>query len=173
MARIMADPSRARRGFSRSVLLPAFGLALASLLLGTASNLVSPRRIPWVEDWSQYIESKALREGITLVTTPQAVDYFRRGTHVFLDARHEADYQKARIPGAFSLPFDAMEEKAGDVQLLLSPSQPVVTYCSGKNCDESFLLTVELRKQGFTNVVLYAGGMDAWIASGHPAERGP
>lgn len=148
-------------------------IVAVSLLLGTASNFLSPRRIAWKEDWSQYIESKALREGIALVTTPQAFEYFQKGSHIFLDARHGGDYRQGRIPGAFSLPFDAQDEKAAEVQALLSPSQPVVTYCAGKNCDESFLLTIELRKQGFTNVVLYAGGMDAWIEAGHPAERGP
>jgi rhodanese-related sulfurtransferase len=47
-----------------------------------------------------------------------------------------------------------------------------MTYCSGKNCDESFLLTLYLRRQGFTNVVLFTGGFETWTARGHPVERG-
>ena len=43
-----------------------------ALVFGTLANLVSPRRIPWVGDWENYIETKALKEKITLITAAQA-----------------------------------------------------------------------------------------------------
>ncbi len=126
-----------------------------------------------MEDWSHYIEAKALENGITLITSAQAWDYFEKGTHVFLDARPNTDYAAGHIPGAFSLPYDAMEDHFMNVQMLLTPEQPLVTYCSGKECDESFLLTIFLRDQGFTNIVLFADGIEAWNEAGHSEEGGP
>lgn len=148
-------------------------LLLAAAACGTVANLVSPRRIPWVEDWAHYIEARALREGIALVTPGRAWDLLAAGTHVFFDARPAADYEAGHIPTAVSVPYDGVEEAMPRVQMLLTPAQPIVTYCSGRECDESFLLTLYLREQGFTNVVLFAGGFERWRAAGHPVEGGP
>jgi rhodanese-related sulfurtransferase len=156
----------------RAVLPEVVVLLLVSILLGGAANLVSPRRIPWVEDWTHYIEAKALKAGVTLVTAKQVEDMIHGGTYVVFDARPEADYQAGHLPGAVSLPYQFVEEALAGAQALLTPAQPIVAYCSGEDCDESFLLTLYLRKQGFTNVVLFAGGFDQWKAGGHPVEDG-
>ncbi|HPF99661.1 MAG TPA: rhodanese-like domain-containing protein [Kiritimatiellia bacterium] len=159
-----------------SALRPAVGHALlifaVAVACGFVANTVSPRRIPWSEDWGNYIESKALREGVLLVTTSRAKELAAQHACIILDARPAADYKAGRIPGAVSLPYDNVEEELAHVQVLLSPSQPIMTYCSGKQCDESFLLTLYLKKAGFTNIVLYAGGFDQWRAEGLPTEGG-
>jgi rhodanese-related sulfurtransferase len=71
-----------------------------------------------------------------------------------------------------SLPYQAVEDALSNAQALLTPAQPIVTYCSGEDCDESFLLTLYLKQQGFTNVVLFAGGFSQWKTGGHPVEGG-
>ena len=115
---------------------------------------------------------KALKEGIPLVTVKQAMTFLQSGTHVILDARPAADYEAGHIPTALSVPYDSVADAMVKAQQYLTPSQPIMTYCSGKNCDESFLLTQYLRRQGFTNVVLFAGGFETWSAEGYPIERG-
>jgi len=163
-----------RAGHLIKALLPEISIILlVSILLGAAANLVSPRRIAWVEDWARYIEAKALKAGITLVTPKQVEDMINAGTHVIFDARPEADYKAAHLPGAVSMPFQVVEEALVGAQALLTPAQPIVTYCSGEDCDESFLLTLYLKQQGFTNVVLFAGGFSQWKAGGRPVEGGP
>ena len=139
---------------------------------GAASQLVRRDRIPWFEDWSNYIEAKALKEDIPLVTVKQAMTFLQSGTHVILDARPAADYEAGHIPTALSIPYDSIADAMVTAQQYLTPSQPIMTYCSGKKCDESFLLTQYLRRQGFTNVVLFAGGFETWSAEGYPVERG-
>lgn len=153
-------------------ILRAAGIVLAAGLLGTASNLAHPKHIPWVEDWSRYIEAKALKEKIPLVTPAQAVRIVEAGSHLVLDARPEADYAAGHVPGAISMPYDAVDARMVEIQALLTPGRPMLTYCSGAHCDESFLLTLYLRRQGFTNVVLFAAGFDEWKAAGHPLEGG-
>lgn len=140
------------------------------LALGTVANLISPRRIPWVEDWEHYIEARAYRAGLNIIHAREAYGFFQKGTHLFLDARHPADYQQAHIPGALSLPSAAIAEHLPAWQALFSPSQPLVAYCSGIECDESLLLAMELKRLGITNVVLFVGGITQWREHGFPIE---
>jgi rhodanese-related sulfurtransferase len=151
----------------------ALALVALGLVLGTVANVVSPRRIAWVEDWSHFVEARAYREGLTLINTAEAQQLWQKGTHLFLDARSPRDFEAGRIPGAFSLPYAAISEHLGPLQGLLTPRQPLVAYCSGVECDESLLLAIELRRMGFTNVVLYAGGIQKWREAGYPVEEGP
>jgi rhodanese-related sulfurtransferase len=157
-------------GHLKSLLPGIAGILLVSCLLGATANLVSPHRIAWVEDWTRYIEAKAIKAGITLVNAKQVEDIVKAGTHVIFDARPEADYRAGHLPGAISMPHQSVEEALAGAQALLTPAQPIVTYCSGEDCDESFLLTEYLNQQGFTNVVLFAGGISQWKETGHPVE---
>ena len=42
-------------------------ITLVSGLLAGAANLVHPYRIPWVQDWGNYVEAKAVQAGIEIV----------------------------------------------------------------------------------------------------------
>ncbi|OGV40616.1 MAG: hypothetical protein A2X46_18990 [Lentisphaerae bacterium GWF2_57_35] len=125
-----------------------------------------------MEDWSHYIEARALEAGLPLADLPAVETIVSNGQHVVFDARPEADYLQGHLPGALSLPYTEVEDRFEDVQWRLTPEQPVLAYCSGTECDESFLLSQFLRKQGFTNLLLFAGGFDAWQKAGKPVEKG-
>jgi rhodanese-related sulfurtransferase len=114
-----------------------------------------------------------LKAGIALVALEDMKAIVDAHTHILIDARPMADYDAGRIPGSLSLPQTQMDEHIGNVLPLLSPEQPIVTYCSGKECDESFILTVELQKQGYTNIALYPGGFQEWQKAGLKVEGGP
>ncbi len=148
-----------------------FCLACLALACGTLANLFLPMRIPWVEDWAHYIEARALREGLSLAPLDVARDAAKSGSHLLLDARPAVDYDEGHIPSAISLPFNAMEDAFENVRVLLTSEQPVITYCSGLECDDSFMLALFLREQGFTNVVLFAEGFEAWEKAGYPVEK--
>lgn len=139
---------------------------------GAVSQFVRHDRIPWFENWSNYIEAKALKEGIPLATVAQAAAFLQSGTHVILDARPTADYAAGHIPTAHSVPHNSMADAMVSAQQYLTPAQKIMTYCAGEDCDESLLLSQYLQRQGFTNIVLFAGGIAAWSAAGHPIERG-
>lgn len=148
-------------------------ITIIGLGLGTVANLVSPRRIAWIEDWAHHVEARAYREGIGLINTEEAWALFEQGQYLFLDARSEKDYQHSHIPGAFSVPHSAMGEYLQGLQGILTPEQPIIAYCSGLECDESLLLAIELKRMGITNVVLYAGGFQKWVQAGHPVASWP
>lgn len=147
-------------------------LTVASVVLGVVRQTAFPGAIPWVQDWSNFIESKARKEGLSLANLDDVRAIVDKQSHIVLDARPMADYDAGHLPGSLSLPQTAMEEHIGSILPLLSAEQPVLVYCSGKECDESFLLAVALRKQGFTNIVLFAGGFTEWRAAGLPFEGG-
>ncbi|HPA78415.1 MAG TPA: rhodanese-like domain-containing protein [Kiritimatiellia bacterium] len=149
----------------QELLRHALLLAALSALLSVIAWAVHPARIPWVGDWAHHVETLALREGIPLVNTPEMRRIAAAGTHLILDARPLADFDAGHIPGAVPLPYDNLDAHYEQARLLMSPEMPVVAYCSGGSCDDSFLLCLHLRKQGFTNVILYAEGWTAWEAS--------
>ncbi len=138
---------------------------LLALVLGTVANVFLPRRIAWVEDWGQYIEAKALAAHLSLADLKDTRKLVEAGEAILFDARPMVDYQAGHIPGALSFsydPFETIDERLAIYDALLAPEQQVVTYCSGTDCDESFMLATFLKDHGFTNVLLYVGGWGEW-----------
>jgi len=143
------------------------GLALG---LGTLANLAGPKRIPWVEAWSNRVETKAEEAGIRLASLEEVAEAIETGSMIILDARRLADYDAGHIPTAMCLPELEFETFFPEIQPMLMPDFPILVYCSGKECDESLNLCVLLQEQGFENLVLFAGGMKEWEAAGKPIE---
>ena len=148
-------------------------LMLLAGLCAALANMIHPRRIAWVENWSVYIEARALAAGFRLADTADARRIVKARSHLIFDARPASDYKAGHLPGAVSLPFDSVNSEFQNVAVLLLTGQPVLTYCSGLVCDESFLLTQFLHQQGFTNIVLYGGGYEEWTRAGLPVEGRP
>lgn len=151
--------------------VPAAALLVAmAALLGVLAQVVSPNRIPWTQDWARYVETRALEAGLPLADLDAARAIVGARTHLVLDARPVADYDAGHIPGAMSLPHSRLDEAYPQIAPLLSADLPVLVYCSGDECDESFLLSVYLREQGFTNVTLFVSGFLGWKEAGLPVE---
>lgn len=138
---------------------------------GTGAQLFSPTAIPWREDWSRYVQTKALKAGLPLASVAEAAQLVAEGRHLIFDARPASDYNAGHLPGALSLPQAQLESVYPQFAPLLRPAQPVLVYCSGHACDESYELSLFLQRQGCTNVVLFVGGMAEWTAAGQAVER--
>jgi rhodanese-related sulfurtransferase len=86
-----------------------------------------------------------------------------------LDARSGKYDDGNRIPGAKALAPDASEvlvkSTLPDKQML------VITYCVNPKCPASHELTKRLRQLGYTNVLEYYEGIEAWMAAGNPVEK--
>ena len=154
-----------------SVMVQMVALIGLSALLALAAQYTMPRRIPWSQDWERAVMDKAQASGIQVASLDEVQDITRQMTHIILDARSTADYLEGHLPGAFSLPDSEMEAYLPGVLPLLSPEQPVLVYCSGKACDESLQLGMKLKEQGFTNLLLFAGGILEWNAAGLPLQQ--
>jgi len=149
-------------------------LLIGGVLAGGIVNVLRPGGgIAWFYDWSAHLEARAVEEGIGLISAEDTLAFSASGEYLILDARTPAEYATGYIPGAMLLPYGDVDEAFPDIQLFLFPEQPVITYCSGLACDDALMLSMFLRDQGYTNVFLFAGGMEAWKRAGYPLEGAP
>ena len=84
-----------------------------------------------------------------------------------MDVRSHDMFDEGHIPGAMSLPlgdFDALVEAFAAE----SRKQPIVTYCSGRLCQDSHTVAQFLMERGFENVVVYIDGFPGWIENEYP-----
>lgn len=145
-------------------------IGMCALALGTAAQLFGPRRIPWVEDHSRRVELRAAQAGVEIVDIPRAREILQKGEFLVCDARKKEDFDAGHLPGAVSFPFESREEAYNELAALFSPDQPVMVYCSGRDCDDALLLGNFLRSQGSSQVVLFLEGIAGWKEAGLPIE---
>jgi rhodanese-related sulfurtransferase len=145
-------------------------VVVCALALGTAAQFFGPRRIPWVEDHSRRVELRAAQAGLEIVDVPRAREIVQAGEFLVCDARKKEDFDAGHLPGAVSFPFESRIEAYNELAALFSPDQPVMVYCSGRDCDDAFQLGNFLRSQGGARVVLFLEGIAGWKEAGFPIE---
>ena len=142
-----------------------------SVILALLVNTLSPRGIALVGKWDTANlvgDAAGQREIIDSVAWAKSV--FDKGDVLFVDARSQNDYENGHIPGAESLPMGQFE---AEIEIFLNrypPEQPIVTYCSGRTCEDSHDLAQALSDVGFTNVRIFIDGFPGWEAEGYPIE---
>jgi rhodanese-related sulfurtransferase len=71
-------------------------------------------------------------------------------------------FEQTRIPGAINIPqnepdfVDRVKQEAG------KQNEMMVVYCASSQCDSSEKATKKLEEAGFTSVLTYKGGAQAW-----------
>jgi rhodanese-related sulfurtransferase len=89
---------------------------------------------------------------------------------LFLDARSVDAFTEGHISGATSMPVD---EAKGMLEAFLKKHPAgthIITYCSGRECDESHRLAELLADFGYTQVQVFVDGFPAWKGKGYPVE---
>jgi len=135
---------------------PSAGAAAA----GSASTRAFPPHPekPWVE-----------------ISGDDVLALHERGDVPFLDARRTNVYRQGHIAGArpFSIWESDVDEKVK--QFFAEghdPSQPIVIYCSGGECEDSHMLATKLHMAGFDNALVYKDGYPDWQKRGLPVHTG-
>ena len=162
--------ARPARG-GRPVLQSIAAIAVSALVLGTAAQFFGPFRIPWIEDHGLRLETLAATKGLDTATTTHAREIVDGGEFLILDARSMEEFAQGHIPGAISFPFATHIETFDELAAMLGPEQPVLVYCSSRRCDDALMLGAFLRAQGSEKVILFPGGIDAWIRAGFPIQK--
>lgn len=145
-------------------------LLLAAAALAVMANVVHPRRIPWVQDWSRQVEKQAEQRGVRMVSPAVALELFRSGNVTFIDARPEAEFLNGHIPGAVSVPFGQLDEKIPQIMRLIDSGHVLVIYCSNRMCDDALLLAAEIKAMG-GDALLFIDGFDSWAKHGAEVEQ--
>ena len=86
---------------------------------------------------------------------------------VFVDLRPAGDFQKARLPGALSIPIAELPKRLGEIP----KAGRVVLYCACPpgGVDESYSYLM-LRGKGYRNVAVLENGFSAWAQRKFPTE---
>ena len=111
--------------------------------------------------------------GVQTITTGElAADLSRNRPFLLIDV---LDAPHQGLPGARRYPGVGMPQASADVVQLLDKdtrgdkAYPVVFYCQGPQCWESYNAALRARDGGYTNVYWYRGGLESWAMAGLPA----
>ncbi len=105
------------------------------------------------------------RDALEAVDSSDLLERLRDGSVVILDVRPEEEYRAGHIPGALSVPVDALEAALKT----LPRDREVVAYCRGPYCVFSDEAVAFLRARGYRARRLRQGLPD-WRAAGMPVE---
>jgi len=146
-------------------------ILLVSGFCALAANLVHPRQIPWVQDWSRHVEAKARTQSIKVIPFSVALQKFQALESIFVDARQANEFSAGHISGAVSLPFQSLEDHFDVVSQLIDSGKELVVYCKNRECDDSLMLAIELQAMGAEDLVLYVDGFALWEKHDGAVER--
>jgi rhodanese-related sulfurtransferase len=132
-------------------------ILVAAMVLGIGNTALhkqglfreSPANPPLSESMSTFI---SLEEARSLFESSQAL---------FIDARHEYDYNLAHIEGAVNLPIQSLDANPG-LLVSLPRDKTLVAYCDGQECNSSVRLAEKLIEAGYTDVKIFLDGWNAW-----------
>ena len=92
------------------------------------------------------------------------------GRFVFVDARSRQDYEEGHIKGAVSLPVGEFDAQIEAFLERNPPETAIITYCSGRTCEDSHRLAQLLADLGYTQLKVLSDGFPGWKAEGYPIE---
>jgi rhodanese-related sulfurtransferase len=156
-------------------LLWAGYLFLLAVLFGLAYQwpLV---KVSWQGRLTSYLENiqehRRVTEfkGVPTVTLEEAHELWKGGETLFLDARDADDYAELHIPKAINLPMDKLSEIKNTGILGLPRDRRIVVYCAKKQCHASLKEAKYLQSLGFTRVMTFLDGFQAWDEAGYDVD---
>jgi rhodanese-related sulfurtransferase len=148
-----------------------------AIVLAISVNYFSPAGIEWVGQWdtSKGVITARAKNSV-VADKPEIQDVtlarhiFDSGNALFVDARSRDNYDDGHIPGAVSMPVGEFDNLIDSFMDQHSMDQTIVTYCSGRTCEDSHNLAQLLIDFGFTDVKVFIDGFPGWEAEGHPTE---
>jgi rhodanese-related sulfurtransferase len=92
------------------------------------------------------------------------------GNAVFVDARSMDSYRKGHIKGAVSLSVEGFNNLVDSFSNLYTIDKHIITYCSGRLCEDSHRLAQMLFEFGYESVSIMIDGFTVWEEYGFPVE---
>ena len=149
-----------------------------SVVIAFAVNTFSPNGIAWVGQWdtakgviTAKVNNHILNHDLEIDNVLDAKKIFDSGQAVFVDARSFEAYSDGHIKGAVSLPVMEFDLIIKEFMEQHNPSQFIITYCSGRECEDSHDLAERLVEAGFQNVSVYIDGYELWEQRDYPIEQ--
>lgn len=148
-----------------------------SVTLAFGVNQVSPNGIALLGQWdtSQGViravkKNDVVMDELEIDDITHGKTLYDTGHVLFVDARSSEDYLAGHIKGAVSLPVGQYDEHIDDFLERYDRDHPIVTYCSGRICEDSHLLARLLMERGYMNISVMIDGFPGWEAEGYPVD---
>jgi rhodanese-related sulfurtransferase len=161
-----------------TILKKSLFLLVLAVVVALVVNRFSPVGIALIGHWDKDVgatsanANKEVHDSLFEIDDIElAKSAYDGGTVLFVDARSIDAYDEGHIKGAVSLPveeFDAMVESFLD---LYPADQFIITYCSGRNCEDSHILAQMLIDIGYESVSIMIDGFPGWKENGFPIEK--
>lgn len=82
--------------------------------------------------------------------------------YIVVDVRSPFEYSVMHIQGAINVPVDDNKFLASSQQASAEAGKPLLFYCNGRACEKSYVAGNKALKGGFTNFLVYDGGIGEW-----------
>ncbi|MBT3312899.1 MAG: rhodanese-like domain-containing protein [Desulfobacteraceae bacterium] len=149
-------------------------LVVFTITLAFTVNYFSPRGIPVFGEWDTSIgvisPEKNVDHGLEINYVVSAKKIFDSGKAVFVDARMSELYKEGHIKGAVSIPLTIFYDIIDDFISKYPTSTLIITYCSGRECQDSHELAQLLIDEGYEKVKVFIDGYPEWKKEGYPVE---
>lgn len=149
----------------------------AAVITAFTVNHLSSKGIALVGDWDTekgVISAKSKDDVVVhereIGEIQAAKTLYDRGGVVFLDARPAEAFTAGHIKGAISMPVREAEGMMEAFSKTHPSGTHFVTYCSGRECEDSHQLAELLTDFGYTKVQVFVDGFPAWEGKGYPVE---
>lgn len=149
-----------------------------AFVLAFAVNYFSPAGIALEGSWdledgviTAFSKNNVVVHDIEIQSVFEAKKIYDENETIFVDARYSDPYKEASIKGAVSLSVYDYDNLIDDFVNNYSFEQKIITFCSGRECDESHQLASYLKSEGFLNVRVFIDGLPAWENQGFPVEK--
>jgi rhodanese-related sulfurtransferase len=148
-----------------------------SVIVAFGVNYLSPNGIALVGQWdtsrgvvTALEKNDAVMFELEIDDITHAKSLYDTGHVLFVDARSIEDYTDGHIKGAVSLPVGQYDDQIDAFLDLHDLDSPIVTYCSGRTCEDSHHLARLLLERGYLNISVMIDGFPGWEAEGYPIE---
>jgi len=145
-------------------------LVALSGALGWLANEVRPDGLSWLNTPQETTTADMALETASDIDLEEAMRLHSTGEAVFVDARHQADYVAGHIPGAVNVPLGMFEDEIEAVLSQYGKEAKIVVYCSSITCGMAQELALALGFMEYSDVSVFAGGMEAWTQAGGEIE---
>jgi rhodanese-related sulfurtransferase len=153
-------------------------LLSAATSLALLVNTFSPRGIPLLGQWDTRqgvitadAAVAALWMDFEIQDPADAKQIFDQDGALFVDVRSREMFADGHIPGAVSLPLGELDARLEAFTQEIPLDRSIVTYCSGRLCQDSHTAAQLLMERGYQNVVVFIDGLPGWMENGYPVAR--
>jgi len=168
---MMREIMRGWRDISREALL----ILTAGSALGLVANAVRADGLVLGRVPPRAVEEECAppTDQTQWISEAEAVELVGHDEVLFIDARPTADFQRAHVAGALSIPFEAGQHVPPRSLEAALHARTVITYCDTHGgCGASVALARALAAAGAGDVRVLEGGWPAWEQAAAPAEAG-